>query len=144
MFIVLSISISVLGKGVCYDQCVLLTELLAFALLHFVLQGQTFLLLHVSLDFLLLHSSPLWWKGHFWGELALEGLIGFHRTGNFSFFSISGWGLDLGYCGVEWFTLEMNWFGRFWDCTHVLHFGLFCLLWRLLHFFYGTLSHSSR
>ena len=42
------------------------------------------------------------------GELALEGLIGFHRTGNFSFFSISGWGLDLGYCGVEWFTLEMN------------------------------------
>ena len=33
--------------------------LLAFALLHFVLQGQTCLLLQVSLDFLLLHSSPL-------------------------------------------------------------------------------------
>jgi len=31
---------------------------LAFALLHFVLQGQTCLLLQVSLDFLLLHSSP--------------------------------------------------------------------------------------
>ena len=28
-------------------------------LLHFVLQGQTYLLLQVSLDFLLLHSSPL-------------------------------------------------------------------------------------
>ena len=38
--------------------------LLAFALLHFVLQGQTFLLSQVSLDFLLLHSSLLWWKGH--------------------------------------------------------------------------------
>ena len=38
--------------------------LLAFALLHPVLQGQTCLLLQVSLDFLLLHSSPLWWKGH--------------------------------------------------------------------------------
>ena len=41
MFIVLSISISVLGKGVCYDQCVLLTELLVLALLDFVPQGQT-------------------------------------------------------------------------------------------------------
>ena len=34
--------------------------LLAFALLHFVLQDQTCLLLQVSLDFLLLNSSPLW------------------------------------------------------------------------------------
>ena len=30
-----------LEKGVCYDQCVLLTKLLAFTLLHFFLQGQT-------------------------------------------------------------------------------------------------------
>ena len=45
---------------VCYDQCVLLVKLLlAFALLHFVLQGQICLLLQVSLDFLLLHSYPL-------------------------------------------------------------------------------------
>ena len=36
--------------------------LLAFALLHFVLQGQICPLLQVFLDFLLLHSSPLWWK----------------------------------------------------------------------------------
>ena len=28
----------------------------------------------------------------------------------------------------------------FWDCTHVLHFRLFCWLWGLL--FYGTLAHS--
>ena len=53
----------VLEKRVCYDQCVLL----AFALLHFVLQGQTCLLLQVSLDFLLLHSNPLWWKGSLFG-----------------------------------------------------------------------------
>ena len=33
--------------------------LLAFALLHFVLQGQICLLLQVFLDFLLLHFSPL-------------------------------------------------------------------------------------
>ena len=43
-----------LEKGLCYDQCLLLAKLLlAFALLHFVLQGQTCLLLQVSLDFLL-------------------------------------------------------------------------------------------
>jgi len=27
---------------------------------------------------------------------------------NFSFFGISGWGIDLNYCNVEWFALEMN------------------------------------
>ena len=27
---------------------------------------------------------------------------------NFSFFSISGWGLDLDYCDIEWFALETN------------------------------------
>ena len=41
--------------------------LLTFALPHFVLQGQTCLLLQVSLDFLFLLYNPLWWKGHlFW------------------------------------------------------------------------------
>ena len=54
--------------------------LLAFALLHFVLQGQICLLLQVSLDFLLLHSSPLWWKGHLLWVLFLEGLVGLHGT----------------------------------------------------------------
>ena len=27
---------------------------------------------------------------------------------NFSFFSISCWGIDLDYYDIEWFTLEMN------------------------------------
>ena len=27
---------------------------------------------------------------------------------NFSFSSITGWGIDLDYCDVEWFALEMN------------------------------------
>ena len=27
---------------------------------------------------------------------------------NFSFLSITGWGLDLDYCDIEWFALEMN------------------------------------
>ena len=27
---------------------------------------------------------------------------------SFTFFSISGWGIDLDYCDVEWFALETN------------------------------------
>ena len=40
--------------------------------------------------------------------LVLESLVGLHRAFNFSFFSITGWGLDLDYCDIEWFALEMN------------------------------------
>ena len=40
--------------------------------------------------------------------LVLEGLAGLHRTVNFSFFSISDWGIDLDYCDTEQFALEMN------------------------------------
>ena len=27
---------------------------------------------------------------------------------NFSFFGISGWDIDLDYCDIEWFALEVN------------------------------------
>ena len=82
--------------------------LLAFALLHFVPQGQTCLLLQVSLDYLLLHFSPLWWKRRLFLMLVLESLVGLHRTVQLSFFSISGWGINLGWCNIEWFALETN------------------------------------
>ena len=54
--------------------------LLAFALLHSILQGQICLLLQVFLDCLLLHSSPQLWKGHLFWVLVLKGLVGLHRT----------------------------------------------------------------
>ena len=82
--------------------------LLAFALLHFVFQDQTCLLLPVSLDFLLLHSSPLWWKGHFFGVLVLEGLLGLHWDGQLLLLQHQ-WlrnRLRLPWC--LWFALEMN------------------------------------
>ena len=47
-----------------WSVCSLGRILLAFVLLHFVLQSQTCLLLQVSLDFLLLHSNLLWWIAH--------------------------------------------------------------------------------
>ena len=38
--------------------------------------------------------------------LVLEGLIGLHRT--VQLLRISGWGIDLDYCVIEWFILETN------------------------------------
>ena len=38
----------------------------------------------------------------------LEGLVGLHRTANFSFFSITGRGINLNYGDTEWFALEKN------------------------------------
>ena len=61
-------------------MCSLGKTLLAFTLLHFILQNQTCLLLQVSLDFLLLHSSPLEGKGHLFWVLVLESFVGLHRT----------------------------------------------------------------
>ena len=36
------------------------------------------------------------------------GLVGLHRTFNFNYFSLTGWGIVLDYCDIEWFALEMN------------------------------------
>ena len=58
----------------------LVKTLLAFDLLPILLQGQTCLLLQVSPDLLLLHSSPLWWQGHLFLMLVVESLVGLHRT----------------------------------------------------------------
>ena len=40
--------------------------------------------------------------------LVLEGLSVLHRTMQFSFFGISGWGIDLDNCDIEWFALDTN------------------------------------
>ena len=66
-------------EGAHYDQCDLLAKLmLNFALLCFAFQGQICLLLQVSLDWLLLYSSPLWWKRVPFLVLVLEGLVCLH------------------------------------------------------------------
>ena len=38
----------------------------------------------------------------------LQGLVGPHRTVQLQLFSITGRGIDLDYCDIEWFALEMN------------------------------------
>ena len=69
----------VVGRGyLLWPVCSLGKTLLDFDLLLFVLLGQICLLPKVSLDFLLLHSSPLYWKGHLFWVLVLEDLVGIH------------------------------------------------------------------
>ena len=97
------------------------TTLLAFALLHFVLQGQICLLLQVSLDFLLLHSSLLWWKGHLFWVLILEGL---HRVVSLlllqQFWSVHR--LRLPWYWMVCLGNKQRSCCHFRDCTQVLHF----------------------
>ena len=47
-------------------------------------------------------------KGHLFCVLVLEGLVSVIELFNFSFFSITGWGIDLDYHDIEWFALETN------------------------------------
>ena len=96
-----------LEENVYYEQCVSWQALLAYALLHFVLQDQTFLLLLVS-PFYFCIPVPYDETDIFFLLLVLEGLVGHHITFNFNFFGISGWGTDLDYCDIERFALETN------------------------------------
>ena len=99
--------------------------LLAFDLLHFVLQGQICLLIQVSLDYRLLHSSPLWWKGHLFWVLFLEGLVGLYRMVKFQLLQYYWLGHRLGFLWY-WMVclgIEQTSFCHFWDCTQVMYFG---------------------
>ena len=40
--------------------------------------------------------------------LVLKVLVGLHKPFNFSFFSITGRGINLDYHDIEWFALETN------------------------------------
>ena len=68
-------------------------------------------------------------------------LLVFIEPFNFSFLSITGTGIDLGFLWYWMVCLgnEQRSFCSFWDCIQVLYFRLFCWLWWLLHFFWGFL-----
>ena len=119
--------------------------LLAFALLHFVFQSQICLLLQVFLDFLLLHSSALKWKGHLFWVLVLEGLVGLHGTIQFQLLQHYWLGHRL---GLLWYWMvclrnQQRLFCHFWDCIQVVHFGLL-LTMMATPFLLRILAHSSR
>ena len=79
-------------------------------------------------------------EGHLFGVLFIEGLVGLHRT----IIITDGHRLGLLWYWTARLGNEQRSFCRFWDCIQVLHFGLFCWLWWLFHFFQGIPAHSSR
>ena len=85
--------------------------LLAFALLHFVLQGQSCLQLQVSLDFLHFCIPIPYDENGIFCDVSSKKC--YRSSQNFPtsacFSGIASWGIDLDYCDVEWFALEMNW-----------------------------------
>ena len=40
--------------------------------------------------------------------LVLKDLVGLHKTVQLQLLSITGWGIDLGNCDIEWFALETS------------------------------------
>ena len=108
----------------------------SFCPFSFCTPRQTCLLLQVSLDFLLLHSNPLWWKGCLCLVLVLESLVCLQRTGQLQLL----WHQWLGHrIGLLWYWViylgnELRSFCHFWVAPKYCS-GLFCWLWRLLHLF---------
>ena len=101
-----------------WPVCYLGKTVLAFALLHSALQGQICLWLQVFPDFLLLHSSPVSWKGRLFWLLVLEGLVGLHRTIKFQLLQHYWLGHRLGFLCYWMVRLGNEWsFCHFWDCT---------------------------
>ena len=68
--------------------------------------------------------------------LVIDSLVGLHTSVNFIFFGISGQGIDLDSCDIEWFTLETNWdHSVIFEIVPKYCFSDSCWLWRLLHLF---------
>ena len=130
-------SLVLLQEGVCYDQCVLLAKLFSLCPASFriprpnlpVTPGVSW---HPAFSF----QSPLMKRTSF-RVLVLEGLIGLYKTIQLQLLQHYWSGCRL---GLLWYWMvflgnKQRSFCHFWDCTQVLHFRLFCWLWRLLHFF---------
>ena len=47
-------------------------------------------------------------KGHLFWVLVLQGLVGLHRTVQLQLLQRYCWDIDLDYCDIGWFALEMN------------------------------------
>ena len=45
-------------------------------------------------------------KRAFFGGLVLKGLVGLHRTVQIQLLQLTGLGIDLDYCDIEWLDLE--------------------------------------
>ena len=124
----------VVGGGcLLWPMCYLGKTLLAFALLHSILQGQICLLLQYFLTSYFCLPVLYNEKDIFFG--CLEGLVGLHRTVQLLQHYWSGHRLAFPWYWMVCLGNKQRSFCHFWDCIQVLHFGLFWWLWWLLDFF---------
>ena len=130
-------SFVLLEEGVCYDQYVLLAKCylpLPCFILHskakFASYSRYFLTSYFCIP------VPYNEKDIF-SLFVLGGLVGLHRTiqPQLLHHCWSGHKLWLLWHWIVCLGNEQRSFCCFWDCIQVLHFGLFCWLWWLLHFF---------
>ena len=81
---------------------------ISLSLLHSVLQGQICLYSRYLLTSYFCIPVPYNEKDIFFGCQFQKVLQVFIEAFNFRFFSITGQGIDLDYCDIEWFALETN------------------------------------
>ena len=123
----------VVGRGwQLWSVCSLGNTLLAFVLLHFVLQGQTYL--YSRYLFVLYFCIPEPYdEKDFFVVFVLDSLAGLLRMIQLQLL----WHYWLGHkLGILWYWMvclgnEQKSFCCFWDWTQVLHFTFFCWLWWL-------------
>ena len=124
------------------------TTLLAFALLHFAIQGRTCCHSRYILTSFFCFPSPIMKKTfiYFFLLLVLEGLVGLHITVQLQLLQHQQLGHRLGWlwCWMVCLGNEPRSWCCSWGCTQVLHFGPFCWLCELPHFFYRIFGHISR
>ena len=139
------LSLVLLKEGVCYEQCILLAKLLAFALLHLVFQGQTLVYSWYLLTCYFCIPVPYGEKDIFFWVLVLEGLVGLHRTIQFQPLQHCWLGHRL---GLLWYWMVC--LGNNRDHSFIFEIAPKYWIsdsfvdWGLLHLFEGILAHSRR
>ena len=114
------------AKHTCYDQCILLANSVSLWSVSFCTPRPNF---PVSPGFSWLPTfafqSPIMKRTSFWGVIS-KGLVGRYRTIQLQLLQHYWMERTL---GLLWYWMvylgnKQRSFCHFWDCTHVLHFGL--------------------
>ena len=139
-------SLVLLEEGVCYDQSVFLQNSISHCPALFC-SPRTNLPVIPRVSWLptFAFQSLIMKRTSFW-LLVLEGLVILLRTVQVQLLHHYYLGHRLGLLSYFMICLgnEQRSSCHFWDCIQILHFGVFCWLWWLLHFFRQILAHSSR
>ena len=98
-----------LEEGACYDQCTLLANSVSLYPASFCTPRPNLPVTSgISQLPTFAFQSPIMKRTSFQDVSSRRSCRSFIEPFNFSFFSITGWGIDLDYCDIEWFALEMN------------------------------------